>query len=60
MMRFKSALVAVTFFLLFPLALSAEVKVEGVLKAVNTKERTVTVERKTAKGGKGSRLGSGE
>jgi hypothetical protein len=35
--------------LLSPVTYGAEVKVEGVLKAVNEKERTVTVERKTSK-----------
>jgi hypothetical protein len=52
MFRLIAVAVAVSVFFLPSLALGAEVKVEGVLKAVDAKERTLTVEKKTAKGTK--------
>ena len=42
--------IAILVLLFVHLAEGAEVKVEGVLKAVDAKERTLTVEKKTAKG----------
>jgi hypothetical protein len=44
--------IAILVLLFAHLAEGAEVKVEGVLKAVDAKERTLTVEKKTAKGTK--------
>lgn len=52
MTRRASLFVAVLMLAIGSLALGAEVKVEGVLKAVNAKERTLMVEKKTAKGTK--------
>ncbi len=52
MIRSIAVLLALLAMAIGSLAQGAEVKVEGVLKAVDAKDRTLTVEKKTAKGAK--------
>jgi hypothetical protein len=56
MLRSVSGVVVLLALVVAHLAKGAEIEIEGILKAVNIQERTLTVERRTAKGTKESSL----